>query len=324
VTRAQYQRQGIGEESIDILLASRRPSTRKQYKVYSDQWLRYCVKNKVEPLEPYLSSVLDFLSILFESGDSYSTINTARSSLSSFIKIEGRPAGEHPEVVRFLKGVFNLRPALPKSSAIWDPDTVLDVLKTLSPVQTLTMKMLTLKCATLLWLLSAQRGQTMKLIDVRNIKVADRKVDIAFGDLLKTTRPGFHQKDISLKAYLPDLRLCIVTVLTEYLRRRNVNSPKGCHQLFISYQKPYGPVSTSTIARWVKTIMQMAGIDTQVFTPHSLRSASTSAALRAEVPLDSILAAAGWSRESTFRKHYNKPLLKENEFDLLESRQNQV
>ena len=40
--------------------------------------------------------------------------------------------------------------------------------------------------------------------------------------------------------------------------------------------------------------MQLAGIDCH-FTGHSTRSASTSAAARAGVPLDSILVAADWS-----------------------------
>ena len=34
-----------------------------------------------------------------------------------------------------------------------------------------------------------------------------------------------------------------------------------------------------------------------------------SAAARGGVPISSILATAGWSRESTFRKYYNKPLV---------------
>ncbi|CAC5367449.1 unnamed protein product [Mytilus coruscus] len=43
--------------------------------------------------------------------------------------------------------------------------------------------------------------------------------------------------------------------------------------------KPYKPVTKSTIARWVKTVMKSSGINIECFGPHSCRSASTSAAL---------------------------------------------
>ena len=55
--------------------------------------------------------------------------------------------------------------------------------------------------------------------------------------------------------------------------------------------------------------MLKAGIDTKFFTAHSTRAAYTSAAHQKGVPLDKILAAAGWSSENTFQRLYNKPIM---------------
>lgn len=260
--------------------------------------------------------MLDFLTELYKSGLTYSAINTARSSLSCILHIDGKPVGEHPLVARFLRGTFNLRPAIPKTKSIWDPEILLHHLKSLSPVKNLSFKNLSKKTVALLWLLSGQRGQSMKYIDVRNIKITKNKVQISYGDLLKTTRPNFQQEPIELKGYAPDRRICILTVLNEYLNRRQTLAPKICTQLFISTQKPFNPITTNTISRWVKELMHDAGIDTNTFTPHSIRSASTSAAKRTGTPLNTILAAAGWTKESTFRKYYNKPLYTKD-FDVL-------
>ena len=49
-------------------------------------------------------------------------------------------------------------------------------------------------------------------------------------------------------------------------------------QLFLSYQEPHGSVSSDTIARWIKCILKGAGINTSLFTAHSIRSASSSKA----------------------------------------------
>ena len=60
-------------------------------------------------------------------------------------------------------------------------------------------------------------------------------------------------------------------------------------------------VSTSTISRWLKEMLRMAGINN--FTAHSTRAASTSAAKSKD-----ILKAGNWSRESTFNRFYNKTI----------------
>ena len=237
---------------------------------------------------------------------SYSAINSARSALSTFLFLDSKPIGQHPLVIRLLKGVYNKKPALPKHNNIWDPQTVLEVLQKMTPVASLDLYHLTLKVITLLWLLTGQRGQSMHLIDVRNITLTDHSVQIAYGNPLKTSRPGHHQKPIHIKAYAPNRALCIVTALRRYLKVTKLLR-KG-NQLFIITQKPYTGASRDTISRWVKVVMAKAGLDLTKYTPHSLRAASTSAAVRAKVPIDTILQTAGWTRESTFRKYYNKPV----------------
>ena len=74
--------------------------------------------------------------------------------------------------------------------------------------------------------------------------------------------------------------------------------------LFISYCKPHKPVSSSTIARWVKSMLAAVGIDITQFKAHSTRAVSTSAARRLGVSTADILRSANWSRESTFERFY--------------------
>ena len=52
-------------------------------------------------------------------------------------------------------------------------------------------------------------------------------------------------------------------------------------------------------------MLSLAGID-GVFTAHSTREASTSAAARAGVALSDIMEAADWGRESTLKKFYHR------------------
>ena len=51
-------------------------------------------------------------------------------------------------------------------------------------------------------------------------------------------------------------------------------SLRSDEQLFISFLKPYKSVSKCKIARWIKTVMGSAGIDTLKFKAHSTGAAS--------------------------------------------------
>ena len=48
--------------------------------------------------------------------------------------------GVHPLVSRLMKGIFNLRPAVPKYFKTWDVSVVLKYLINLSPVPLLSLK----------------------------------------------------------------------------------------------------------------------------------------------------------------------------------------
>ena len=81
--------------------------------------------------------------------------------------------GEHPIVVRFLKGIFNKRPSLPRYSQIWDVNSVLEKLKDIYPASKLSFKQLTLKAVTLAALITGQRVQTLHMLQLENLNMSD-------------------------------------------------------------------------------------------------------------------------------------------------------
>lgn len=275
--------------------------------------MKFCHEHNIQPLQPQLTDVLEYLTSLFDKGLGYSSLNSARSALSTLIYHNDVPIGQHPMVKRLMKGVFNLRPALPRNTVCWDVGVLLNYIKLLTPITEITLKELTHKCVSLLGLLMGARVQTLHTIHVHNIAIAGDRMTVSFGDILKQSRPGVHQGQISFRAYSADTDLCIIRVMQEYLRR--TSTFRLDNHLFLSYQKPHNAVNKDTIARWIKASMQSAGIDTTMFTPHSLRSASTSAAKRAHVPIATILATGGWSSESTFRRFYDKPIINDSVYN---------
>ena len=294
------------------MLGAWRHGTQEQYKVYIDKWTKYCALKNISVFEPQIVSVLDFLHDLVEN-ESYSTLNTVRSALSTIIVIDSVPVGQHHLVCRFMKAVFNDRPCIPKNLVVWDVDIVLNYLKSLSPVRSLSLKLLTQKLTMLLLLLSGQRGQTIRLLNVQNMTLTYSRVSFRIGEPIKQTRPGRHIDELSFKAYAPDRRLCVITVLKHYLERtldiRGVNK-----QLLLTTHKPIHGASRDSIRRWTREVLSDTGIDMSIFNPHSTRAASTSKAAASNLPIQTILDTAGWTRESTFRKYYKKPVAKSDKY----------
>lgn len=303
---------GLPTDTTNILYDSWRNSTKKQYGSYLNKWVQFCVKRQIDSFKASNSIVLQFLTELFQKGLGYSAINTARSALSSVLDCgKVNSIGNDPLICRFMKGVYNKRPTLPRYEVTWDVDVMLKFLCTLSPVNMLTLKNLTLKLTMILSLLTAQRTQTLHLMDINDCTVNNDELIIKVTKLIKTSKPGSHLSDIHLPAYNKDKSLCVVDIYNEYIKR--TKSLRGQYtKLFIMTMKPHKPVSKNTISRWIKLTMKLAGLDTNLFKPHSVRSASTSSAKKAGISIDVIMKSAGWKKESTFRKFYDKPIVDNN------------
>lgn len=253
---------------------------------------------------------LEFLFELYDSGLGYSVLNTARSAVSSILKIDNLPAGEHSMVKRFVKGVFNSRPSLPRYNCIWDTSPVLKKLEKFHPANTLSLKLLTFKVLLLLALLTSQRTQNLQSLRLKDITLNNENIQIVWSSLMKQSRPGYNLEPVVLQAFVQNKKLCIVSYLRQYISRTKYIRGDN-EQLFVSYKEPHDSVSKSTVSRWLRTIMSMCGVDTDKFKPHSTRSASVSKAIKF-APMDVVLKAAGWSKESTFAKFYNKPIRNEH------------
>ena len=217
--RRSYETRGILESACNLLMASWRPGTQKQYQVYIQKWSNFCAQRKIDHNQPTVEQALEFFTYLYEQGLTYSAISTAWSALSSYIILEdGTSLGQHRLVSRLLKGIFQSNPPSPRYSETWDVSVVLHYLQGLSPVGTLKLKELTLKLVTLILLVSGQRGQTVHLLNLSNMRVSANSYTFMFSKLLKQTRPGFPNPTVTLTAF-SDSRLCVFTTLKEYISR---------------------------------------------------------------------------------------------------------
>ena len=153
----------------------------------------------------------------------------------------------------------------------------------------------------LLLLLTGQSVHSIHLLKVEDVILYEDSLELQFSVVLKHTRPGVHQDNIRFQSYIQNKSLCIVFLLHEY--KDKTSSLRGQQtQLFILTQASFKGVACATISRWVKRVMDKAGIDVKCFKPHSTTAAASSYAKAKGAPLSVIMNTAGRTQNSSFRK----------------------
>ena len=227
-------------------------------------------------------------------------VNTHKSMLLQTLNFFDNVWCSNPLFIsRFMKGLFNVLLPKPRYTFIWDVSVVLRYLSSLVPLGELSLKLLTLKLTALIALSSAPRAQTLVSLNLDCMSVLNSKVVFQFNNLLKTSKRG---KSYILELYhYENESLCAMHTLMHYIDR--TKNLRKSQQLLVSYCS-FNPVSSSTIARWLKTVLFNAGIDINQFKAHSYRSAAVSAAFSRGCSLELILKTADWSSAKNFRKFY--------------------
>ncbi len=250
--RQALEAQGISADAAKVIESSTSQSTKAQYRPHIQRWRIFAAERGEDPLNGSVSTVINFLAEQMKRGLGYSSLNTARSAIASITLGGENSLGNHPLIKKFMKGAFNLKPALPRNTVSWDPEVVLNKLRMWSPARKLTLKQLTKKLLMLMLLLSAQRGQIITALDTRNMDPKEIEnntpaVTFTIGELMKTSTNRDHTSEVRFKAFPPDRRLCVVRYLKEY-RKRTEKYRENNNKLFLSYKTPHNEVGRDTIA----------------------------------------------------------------------------
>lgn len=310
-------KRGLPRGSLDIVMASLAKNTLNQYNSSIKSWWLFCKTKNLDVNEANVADVLTFLTEKFEEGASYSSLNTHRSALSLIV---GTNVTSNDCVNRFLKGAYRLKPPNPKYSHTWDTNVVLNHLSNIYPYDNVSLVDLSYKTCALVAIASAQRMQTISLIKLENIVMNNDTILIKISDLIKTSRPGACQPLIRLPYIRENPSICPALAIQTYISRTKELRRHQTGHLFIGTRRPYKKVGSQTLAHWVKKVLRDSGIDISVFGAHSTRAASTSAAHRAGVNLETVRKAAGWSdRSNVFLKYYCRDILESNNNDFTDA-----
>ena len=270
VVPGRYKKQQLSEKATELMLALWREKSSKAYDSQFQKWIGWCSERSADPISCPIGEVVNFLADLFSQGYQYRSLNAYRSAISSVHdKVDGYDVGQHPLVSRLLKGAFHQQPPQPRYTQTWDVRVVTSCIRSIGANNSLSLQNLSHKLAMLMALTRPSRSADLANLDLNHRTYSAEGVTFSPTTLSKQSQQKKHGTEFFFPKYLLDGLLCPVLALKEY--EFCTKQMRGSHSsLFLGVTKPHKPVCSSTIARWLKTLLGKAGIDTEIFKAHSV------------------------------------------------------
>ena len=134
--------------------------------------------------------------------------------------------------------------------------------------------------------------------------------EFRFHNLHKSWRRSESLFSLKIYAFPSDKALCVVAALDCFIEISSIWREKNqTSQLLVTFIKSHNTAAKSTVPGWVKQILIMSGINTDIFKPNSTHSASSSHARLSGLSLSDILKRGSTSNETTWERFYNKPIV---------------
>lgn len=223
--------------------------------------------------------------------------------------VNGSPIGKAKEVCLLLAEIDNLRPPFPKYNVIWEVETEVNCLKELND-NSLSGKDLTIKTTMLMALTAIKRCSELHFLDNRFMALGEDKIVFKLLGKPKNFRKISKVPD-PITFWASGLDLCPVSTIKAYIDRTAPwrEGENAETQFYLSYEKPHHAITTSTIGRWLKTVLGNVGVDTTKFTAHSNRAPSSSKYNTLGASVTGIMECGNWKSNSVWQSFYHKPIV---------------
>ncbi|KAG1639576.1 hypothetical protein G6F44_007697 [Rhizopus delemar] len=281
---------GLDEETVNFLNRKTRQSTQKICDNGWNHWTSWCRQQQpsCDPLDYDIKNLLRFL----QDNKEYSSthLNTLRSSIASVFSIihsQKQPIADQPLIKDFFTAKRNSEVKIPSEQqlATWDVNILVEYIKMeLSPTSGLSLVQLQLKTILLLCIATMWRPRS----DIGRLQYHDvilKQDGTTTSILLHARTPKEGQVKSVTLGTIEDENVCPVRTAHQFILKTATirqTLPKD-QTFFLAYldstTKHPTSVRPTTVANWIKSAMDKAGIDTNNYQAHSIRAASSTKAV---------------------------------------------
>ena len=174
VLQGGLEKAGFSKKSAERVCAAKRSSTQSLYNSRWNTWMDWCLQREMDPIDPTVTSLADFLIFLFEEKKLLPSSNKGyRSAIASTLKhFTSVDFSSHPVLSDVIRSMDLEKPAVSRVVPHWDLALVLDSLKKspFEPMSSCSLKCLTQKTVFLIALASGRRRSEIHAFSGLGIK----------------------------------------------------------------------------------------------------------------------------------------------------------
>ncbi len=234
--RTNLQKQGLTEAASNYITASWRQGTQKQYNSHINKWFRFCALKGWNSRIFSVPRIIEFLVYVKDTlGLGVQSVSGARSAVGAYATAVNRKYAkitEHELISTLIKGMGNKNPPVKRYQQLWNPQQVLNHIKTWPNNEELTLLQLSRKLVMLIALISGSRCQTLHLLREKRMDISEDCYCCYLPVTLKTSKYGDKEHVVHLPKYT-DTKLCVHAAMTEYLARTKPLRQAGSDKVFI-------------------------------------------------------------------------------------------
>jgi len=277
--------------------------------------VEYAGKYEVDYSDPSESELANYFAQMAGTA-SATTISNARSAIGQTLELIRGKDALGPLTNRVISGARKQKPPQPRYESIWSFDTLFEHVKGWGDTAKLNFAQLTDKLIILLTFEFFARPSDLAKIVFSSIKDYTTYFTLQLVGP-KEQKGTAHSSPIMIKGVPLDSLLCPVVCLRQYIdQSKSKRSNMTPNRLMLAQRKSvsdaketyYDALGSQRISNRMKSVLQDAGVDIEKWTGGSGRAAAASTAKDQGVSLEEILKKGRWTRESTFRRFYDKEI----------------
>ncbi len=319
IIRQLYKEKKISEEVSEIITSRWSESTIKNYQSIWRQWVEFARRTKGDPIHPTISNVLQFLMFRFRTNQTAASVNHAIATLSTVLDISMGEQFMHSQHVSYFRKACNMKkPTGPALTGIWDIKVIFNWMRTGGGLRTWSRRQLLERLIVVLRLDLFARSSDLTKIYREQIVWEEDFLKLRFlkpKEWRSEGKNAFKEWSpwIMVEKLANEPELCSFSLVKRWMELTDKVVPnvfvegEWRRPLFFKWSRGVAkPMSLEEISKATSNILKKAGVPAK-YTPQSLRSAASSAALDDGASMDRVLAQGRWSSKQLFNKYYYRP-----------------
>ena len=290
----------LHEATLNNLKSSKAANTLRAYKSDFKDFTRFCSKHSLKslPSEPKIVSIyLTYLS----KNSKMSTLKRRLVSIAMVHKLKGHYLDtKHPVIIENLMGIKRINGSIQKGKKPILINDLRKILKVIDEQNIKDIKKLRDKSIILIGFSGGFRRNEIVSLDYEDLNFVHEGLKIT---VKRSKTDQFGEGSIKALPYFEESIYCPVTILQRWLNISKIS--KGA--LFRRFSK--GSILTSyrltdqTVALLIKKYLNMAGVDSENYSGHSLRSGFATSAAEFGAEERNIMAMTGHKTTQMVRRY---------------------